>query len=65
MAAVRRGTGAPPQSAGPTRDVSRRLEAGLEVINDVFQATQSIVVDQAENRLHTIKVVPVATLGGG
>ncbi len=36
---------------------------GLEVTDDVFESEQSIVFDQAENRLHTIKAVMVATLG--
>jgi ornithine carbamoyltransferase len=36
---------------------------GLEVTNDVFESPTSIVFDQAENRLHTIKAVLVATLG--
>jgi ornithine carbamoyltransferase len=35
---------------------------GLEVTNDVFESAHSIVFDQAENRLHTIKAVMVATL---
>jgi ornithine carbamoyltransferase len=38
------------------------LEDGLEVTNEVFESPQSIVFDQAENRLHTIKAVLVATL---
>jgi ornithine carbamoyltransferase len=38
------------------------LEA-LEVTEEVFESTASIVFDQAENRLHTIKAVMVATLG--
>src|SRR5262245_18279878 len=36
---------------------------GLEVTDDVFESANSIVFDQAENRLHTIKAVMVATLG--
>ena len=36
---------------------------GLEVTDDVFESDHSIVFDQAENRLHTIKAVMVATLG--
>jgi ornithine carbamoyltransferase len=36
---------------------------GLEVTDDVFRSPASIVFDQAENRLHTIKAVLVATLG--
>jgi ornithine carbamoyltransferase len=38
------------------------LEA-LEVTEDVFESPASIVFDEAENRLHTIKAVMVATLG--
>jgi ornithine carbamoyltransferase len=37
---------------------------GLEVTDEVFESPRSIVFDQAENRLHTIKAVMVATLGG-
>jgi ornithine carbamoyltransferase len=36
---------------------------GLEVTDDVFESENSIVFDQAENRLHTIKAIMVATLG--
>lgn len=36
---------------------------GLEVTEEVFESERSIVFDQAENRLHTIKAVMVATLG--
>ncbi|HTN99884.1 MAG TPA: ornithine carbamoyltransferase [Microthrixaceae bacterium] len=36
---------------------------GIEVTNEVFESPASIVFDQAENRLHTIKAVLVATLG--
>ncbi len=39
------------------------LEA-LEVTDEVFESPASIVFDQAENRMHTIKAVLVATLGG-
>ena len=35
---------------------------GMEVTEDVFESKHSIVFDQAENRLHTIKAVMVATL---
>ncbi|KOU12985.1 ornithine carbamoyltransferase [Streptomyces venezuelae] len=35
----------------------------LEVTEEVFESSRSIVFDQAENRLHTIKAVLVATLG--
>ena len=36
---------------------------GMEVTDDVFESPASIVFDEAENRLHTIKAVMVATLG--
>jgi len=36
---------------------------GVEVTEEVFESSHSIVFDQAENRLHTIKAVMVATLG--
>ncbi len=36
---------------------------GLEVTEDVFESEQSVVFDQAENRMHTIKSIMVATLG--
>jgi len=37
--------------------------AEMEVTDEVFESPASIVFDQAENRLHTIKAVMVATLG--
>ena len=40
----------------------RGLQA-LEVTEEVFESPASIVFDQAENRLHTIKAVMVATIG--
>jgi ornithine carbamoyltransferase len=36
---------------------------GMEVTEDVFESEYSIVFDEAENRLHTIKAIMVATLG--
>lgn len=36
---------------------------GLEVTDEVFESPASIVFDEAENRMHTIKAVMVATLG--
>jgi ornithine carbamoyltransferase len=36
---------------------------GLEVTDDVFESPASVVFDQAENRLHTIKALLVAVLG--
>jgi len=39
------------------------LTDGVEVSSEVFESPASIVFDQAENRLHTIKAVLVATIG--
>ncbi|MHB1569233.1 MAG: ornithine carbamoyltransferase [Solirubrobacteraceae bacterium] len=39
------------------------MSGGLEVTDEVFRSPASIVFDQAENRLHTIKAILVATLG--
>lgn len=36
---------------------------GLETTDEVFESRASVVFDEAENRLHTIKAVMVATLG--
>ena len=36
---------------------------GKEVTEEVFESAQSVVFDEAENRMHTIKAVMVATLG--
>ena len=35
----------------------------LEVTDEVFESEQSVVFDEAENRMHTIKAVMLATLG--
>ena len=35
----------------------------LEVTDEVFESAQSVVFDEAENRMHTIKAVMLATLG--
>ena len=35
----------------------------LEVTDEVFESKQSVVFDEAENRMHTIKAVRVATVG--
>jgi ornithine carbamoyltransferase len=45
-------------------DVTRAI-GPMEVTDDVFEAPFSRVFDEAENRLHTIKAVMVATLSGG
>ena len=52
-----------------TTDVGRRLYAefgidGAEVTEEVFESENSIVFEQAENRLHTIKAVLVRSLAG-
>jgi ornithine carbamoyltransferase len=39
------------------------LEQGMEVTEEVFESPASIVFDEAENRMHTIKAIMVATLG--
>ena len=36
-----------------------------EVEDEVFRSSQSVVFDEAENRMHTIKAVMVATIGNG
>ncbi len=36
---------------------------GMEVTDEVFESERSVVWDQAENRMHTIKAVMVATIG--
>ncbi|MXP66419.1 ornithine carbamoyltransferase [Pantoea sp. Nvir] len=41
------------------------LHDGIEVSNEVFESEHSIVFDQAENRMHTIKAVMLATLNQG
>ncbi|HVW51257.1 MAG TPA: ornithine carbamoyltransferase [Trinickia sp.] len=40
------------------------LENGIEITDEVFESDASVVFEQAENRLHTIKAVLVATLAG-
>ena len=35
----------------------------MEVTDEVFESPASIVFDQAENRMHTIKAILVATIG--
>ena len=39
------------------------MTGGLEVTDEVFESAANIAFDQAENRLHTIKAIMVATLG--
>ena len=46
------------------RDVHKQFGLdGIEVTEEVFEGPNSIVFDEAENRMHTIKAVMVATLG--
>lgn len=48
------------------REIHRRHGLSeLEVTDEVFESAHSVVFDEAENRLHTIKAVLVATLAGG
>ena len=51
-------------NTGIGREIGQRfgLDA-LEVTDEVFESKQSIVFDEAENRMHTIKAVLLATLG--
>ena len=35
----------------------------MEVTNEVFESKQSVVFDEAENRMHTIKAIMAATIG--
>lgn len=45
-------------------EIFRKYELdGMEVTEEVFESPHSVVFDEAENRLHTIKAVIVATLG--
>ena len=39
------------------------IDDGLEMTDDVFESEANVAFDQAENRLHTIKAILVATLG--
>ncbi len=39
------------------------LKNGVEVTNDVFESEQNLAFEQAENRMHAIKAILVATLG--
>lgn len=39
------------------------LKDGIEVTNDVFESEMNVAFEQAENRMHTIKALLVATLG--
>ena len=46
------------------KDIEKKFGLkAMEVTEDVFESSASIVFDQAENRMHTIKAVLVATIG--
>lgn len=46
------------------REIHKKFEIdAMEVTEEVFESKHSIVFDEAENRLHTIKAIMVATLG--
>ena len=76
MPAGRRGQGAGGSLRARHRDVTevgdteigqriyakRGLDA-LEVTDEVFESPASVVFDQAENRMHTIKALMIATIG--
>ena len=57
-----------PALHSPETEIGRQLYdkcglEALEVTEDVFESPASVVFDQAENRMHTIKAVMVATAG--
>ena len=57
-----------PAFHNPDTDVGKEIQTkygmdALEVTEEVFESEASIVFDEAENRLHTIKATMVATLG--
>ncbi len=46
------------------KDINKRFGIDcMEVTDEVFESAQSIVFDEAENRMHTIKAVMAATFG--
>jgi ornithine carbamoyltransferase len=47
------------------KDIAEKtgMSGGLEVTHEVFESEANIASDQAENRLHTIKAIMVATSG--
>jgi ornithine carbamoyltransferase len=47
------------------RDIAEHygIDDGLEVTDEVFESEMNIAFEQAENRMHTIKALLVATLG--
>jgi len=54
----------PPTLAAEFKEIQQKFGIdAMEVTDEVFESPASIVFDQAENRMHTIKAVLVATLG--
>jgi ornithine carbamoyltransferase len=53
----------PNTTVGKEMMEATNMPDGIEVTGEVFESGASIVFDQAENRLHTIKAILVATLG--
>ena len=45
------------------REIHEKFGLDMEVTDEVFESSQSVVFDEAENRMHTIKAVMAATLG--
>ena len=47
------------------REIAERFDIhdGLEVTDEVFESEINVAFEQAENRLHTIKALLVATIG--
>mgnify|MGYP002440797962 CR=1 FL=1 len=50
-------------SLSEAKKIDEDYEIGEEVTDEVFESEQSVVFDEAENRMHTIKAVMAATLG--
>ena len=53
------------QAPDPYRQIAETygIKNGLEVTNEVFESEYNLAFEQAENRMHTIKAILVATLG--